>query len=177
MATVRRFATDAAGARALESIRGVCDAAFGAEYSDDDWHNALGGWHAVACDGDLMVAHASVVPRTLVVGEQPFAAGYVESVATLPARHGEGLGSLVMDAIGAIVRDEFELGALSTGRHAFYRRLGWERWQGPTFVRDGDAVWRTEEDDDGVMVLRFGASASIDLAAPITCEARPGDDW
>jgi aminoglycoside 2'-N-acetyltransferase I len=75
------------------------------------------------------------------------------------------------------VRESFELGGLSTAHHHFYERLGWERWQGPTYVRDGDDVIRTEEEDDGVMVLRFGPSATIDLTAPITCEARPGDDW
>ncbi len=29
----------------------------------------------------------------------------------------------------------------------------------------------------GVLVLRFGASANLDLTAPIACPARPGDDW
>ena len=53
----------------------------------------------------------------------------------------------------------FELGALATGRWSFYERLGWERWRGPTFARDGDEVIRTEDDDDAVMVLRFGPSA------------------
>lgn len=52
----------------------------------------------------------------------------------------------------------------------------WERWQGPTFARDGAELIRTEE-DEGVMVLRFGPSESIDLRAPISCEARAGDDW
>lgn len=75
------------------------------------------------------------------------------------------------------MRREHEMGGLSTGRHAFYERLGWERWQGPTFVRDGNDVIRTEDEDDGVMVLRSGPSAKIDLTASISCDARPGDDW
>mgnify|MGYP006361481155 CR=1 FL=1 len=77
-----------------------------------------------------------------------------------------------------LIRAGFELGALGTGRHSFYERLGWERWQGPTFVRtaEGD-VRRTEEDDDGVMVLRTGPTADVDLTGPLVCEERPGDDW
>ncbi len=77
-----------------------------------------------------------------------------------------------------LIRAGFELGALGTGRHSFYERLGWERWQGPTFVRtaEGD-VRRTEEDDDGVMVLRTGPTADLDLTGPLACEERPGDDW
>ena len=53
----------------------------------------------------------------------------------------------------------------------------WERWRGPTFVRQGGTVLRTPAEDDGVMVLRFGPSRSIDLNAAICCEARQGDDW
>ena len=71
----------------------------------------------------------------------------------------------------------FEMGALSTGRPGFYTRLGWERWRGPTFVRRGSQSCRTEDEDDGVMVLRFGPSAAIDLTASISCESRRGDDW
>jgi aminoglycoside 2'-N-acetyltransferase I len=75
-----------------------------------------------------------------------------------------------MAEVGTIVRREFELGALSTGAHRFYERLGWQRWRGPTFV--GDV--RSDEEDDGVMVL---AVTPVDLGAPISCDPRRGDDW
>ena len=83
------------------------------------------------------MAHAAVVERVLEVGGRAVRAGYVEGVATTPTRQGEGLGSLVMQRVGQLLEAEFEVGALSTGRHAFYERLGWERWRGPTFVRHG----------------------------------------
>jgi hypothetical protein len=82
-----------------------------------------------------------------------------------------------MAAVAEVVRREFQLGALSTGAPAFYERLGWERWHGPTYVRDGARVVRTPEEDDGVMVLRFGPSAGLDLTTIISCAARTGDDW
>ena len=69
------------------------------------------------------------------------------------------------------------MGALSTGTYPLYERFGWERWRGPTFARRGPQLLRTEEDDDSVMVLRFGASLQLDLTAPISCPARGGDDW
>ena len=40
-----------------------------------------------------------------------------------------------------------------------------------------DLVVPTPEDDDGVMALRFGASARVDLAAALSCDDRPGDVW
>ena len=151
--------------------------AFEGRFADEDWEHALGGWHVVVTERELLVAHAAVVPRVLEVANQPFATGYVEAVATAPDRQRAGLGSLAMVEATAVVRREFEMGALSTGSREFYERLGWERWRGPTFVRRGAEQVRTEEEDDGVMVLRFGPSSSVDLAAALSCEARSGDDW
>jgi aminoglycoside 2'-N-acetyltransferase I len=161
----------------LAELRPLLDVAFGGRFTDHDWEHALGGRHAVLGDGGAILAHAAVVPRLLVVGDRGLRAGYVEAVATAPDHHGRGFGSLVMGAVDGILRRHHELGALSTGSHGFYERLGWERWQGPTGVRHGDAVVPSPEEDDGVMVLRFGASAGIDLGAPISCGARPGDAW
>lgn len=161
----------------LTRVRRLLDEAFEDDFNEEGWQNTLGGWHVVIEEAADVIAHAAVVPRAIQIAGRPFRTGYVEGVATAPRRQGEGLGSLVMSRLNRLVRGEFDLGALSTGRHTFYERLGWERWRGPTFVRDGDAMVRTKEDDDGVMVLRFGSSVGVDLTAPISCEARTGDDW
>jgi aminoglycoside 2'-N-acetyltransferase I len=147
------------------------DDGFGAE----DWEHALGGVHVIATEDGAVVAHAAVVPRMLDLGGRRLAAGYVEAVACDRARRGEGLGTAVMARAGEVIRDQFELGALSTGAHHFYERLGWHRWQGPTYVRRRDGVERTPDEDDGLMVLLVGAE--VDLTAAITCEERRGDDW
>lgn len=159
------------------ALRSMLDAAFRGRFDDHDWDHALGGWHALTHEDGRVVAHAAVVERVLEVGDRSFRTGYVEAVATAPDRQGEGFGDRVASAVTRIVRESFELGGLSTAHHAFYERLGWERWQGPTYVRDGDDMIRSEDEDDGVMVLRFGPSEAIDLTAPIRCETRPGDDW
>jgi aminoglycoside 2'-N-acetyltransferase I len=173
-----RVVTDAeARTHVLLAIHELVVAAFDGEFSDKDWQHSQGGWRVLAYRGDELVAHAAVVPRVLRVGERELHTGYVEAVATEPERQRQGLGSLVMTAANDVVRDNFEMGALSTGLTGFFARHGWESWHGPTYVRDGDAIVRTPEEDDGVMVLRFGPSESIDLEAPITCDARPGDAW
>jgi aminoglycoside 2'-N-acetyltransferase I len=161
----------------LASIRELLDKAFAGEFTDDDWSHTLGGTHVLVRDGDDVVAHAAVVARDLEIGTDPFRAGYVEGVATAPSRRGSGLGSAAMVEASRVVLADFEVGVLSTSVHHFYERLGWERWQGPTFVRRGDQLTRTEVEDDGIMVLRFGPSAGLDLTAAITCAARSGDDW
>lgn len=175
--TVHVVSTTEPAADLLAEIRRLLDGAFGGDFSEEDWDHTIGGWHVVVADGATIVAHAAVVARNVEVGGRSFHTGYVEGVATAPGREGEGLGSLAMTEVADVLHREFEMGALSTGRHRFYARLGWERWQGPTFVRHGSQAVRTGEEDDGVMVLRYGPSTGVDLTAPISCPARQGDDW
>lgn len=160
----------------LAELRDLLLDAFQGSFSDDDWAHTLGGWHVVATD-DALLAHAAVVERTLQLGARPFRAGYVEAVGTTPAKQGRGIGSKVMRRINRLLQEEYELGALSTGRHAFYEQLGWQRWRGPTFVRQGDHLIRTAHEDDGIMVLRYGPSADVIVTQSISCDSRSGDDW
>ena len=171
------FASAEAPRGLLEQVRRLLDDAFEEDFSDDDWDHTLGGWHVVVLDAGTLVSHAAVVLRALEFGGRPLRTGYVEGVATAPGRQGQGLASLAMAHLAPILRSRFEVGALSTGRHTFYERLGWQRWRGPAFVRQGGELIRTPDEDDGLMVLRFGPSRDLDLAATITCEARSGDDW
>ena len=161
----------------LAQIRRVVFEAYANDFSAEDWQHTCGGWRVVVFDDGVPVAHAAVVPRALQVADETFEAGYVEGVATTTQRRRAGLGALVMESVTTLEQTAFELGALSTGSHTFYERFGWERWRGPSFVRNGEALIRTEGEDDGLMVLRCGPSADIDLAARIVCEPRSGDDW
>lgn len=155
-------------------------AAFGSgdeAFSEDDWAHALGGLHFVLdVDGEI-VTHASVVERELHLGDRPLRTGYVEAVATAPGRQGRGFGTLVMEAVTAYVRDTFELGALGTGRHHFYERLGWRTWAGPAFVPAPDGLRRTPDDEGYILVLRTPTSPVFELTEPISCDGRPGDAW
>jgi aminoglycoside 2'-N-acetyltransferase I len=119
-------------------------------------------------------SHAAVVARQLGVGGQNVNAGYVEGVATAPAHQRQGLGSQTMTRVNELIRKEFDLGVLSTHRWPFYERLGWERWQGPSYVRHGDRRVRTPGEDRGIMVLRPDHGVALD--APIGCGQRSGDD-
>ena len=83
-----------------------------------------------------------------------------------------------MRRIGELVHEDFVLGALSTGAHAFYESLGWERWRGRTFVAAAKgARVPTPDDDGGIMVLRTGQSPPLALDGDIVCHARSGDAW
>ena len=75
------------------------------------------------------------------------------------------------------IREQFELGALGTGSHRFYERLGWLTWKGPSSVRMADGPHRTPDEDGYILVLPTQSSPQLDLDAPISCEWRPGDVW
>lgn len=177
MAQVRVIASDELSGVESARLRELLDDAFEQTFTEDDWEHALGGLHAIVTLNREPVAHAAVVARDIEVGRRRFRCGYVEAVATAPAAQGKGYGSQAMSAVTDLVRRGFELGALSTGRHRFYERFGWERWQGPSFVIRGGQRVRTPDEDGGIMVLRFGGSVDIPLTCPIACQSRRGDDW
>lgn len=178
---VRRLGTAELTAAELTSIRGLMDAAFGSDedegFTDDDWTHALGGVHFVLEVGGRIVTHASVVERVLHVGDRPIRTGYVEAVATAPDAQGAGHGTLVMTEVTAHIREHFALGALGSGRHRFYERLGWRRWLGPAFVRAADGPRRTPDDEGFILILATPTSPPLDPTLPISCDPRPGDDW
>ena len=161
----------------LGALRALLVAAFGGTFSADDWDHTLGGRHALVTESGVLVAHAAVVERTLHVDGVPWRTGYVEGVATAPSRQGRGLGTLALGAATGLVRAGYDLGALSTSAPGFYERLGWERWAGPTYVRDGGNLVRTPDEDGGVLVLLHGPSADVSLTAALACDARSGDAW
>lgn len=182
VARLRQLRTEQLTDDELAAIRRLMDAAFGPEpensFDDDDWAHALGGVHFVLDMDERVVSHASVVARELRVAGRPLRTGYVEAVATRPALQRRGHGTRLMAAVNEHIAAEYELGALGTGSIGFYERLGWRVWQGQTYVRTLKGDVRTPDEDGGILVLLTPFSPmDLDLAAPISCEWRPGDVW
>lgn len=181
---IRRLDTDALDDVEVATIRALMTRAFGDDpeeaFEDADWEHAIGGTHVVLDIEGEIFAHASVVARELHIDGQAVWTGYVEAVATAPDRQGTGLGTAVMREIGEVIAEAYELGALGTGSHAFYERLGWQTWRGPSFVRTSDGNRRTSDEDGYIMVLRVpGTPAWLppNLDGTISCDWRPGDVW
>lgn len=177
MPQVSVFRDDDVPADVLTEVRSFVYDAFDGRFSDDDWEHSAGGWRVVLFDDEVPASHAAVVPRALRIGQHEFRAGYVEAVATSRRAQHQGHGSAVLRRITSLVREEFELGGLSTGVPGFYQQFGWEPMRGPSYVLHGETLIRTPDEDDGLMVLRFGPSADADLTTAIVCTSRTGDDW
>lgn len=160
----------------LQELRRALDEAFEDGFTDEDWGHTIGGLHVIV-GGDPILSHAALVERVLVAGDREIRTGYVESVATHPGHRNEGHASRVMGAVNELIEARYEMGALSTGIPGFYSRLGWEPWNGPTYVRSPEGLLRTEEDDDSIMFLRTSSSGPLDHTASLSCEWRAGDVW
>jgi aminoglycoside 2'-N-acetyltransferase I len=146
-------------------------------FTAEDQEHAFGGVHFLLEEEGQILAHASVHPRDLHVGETPVTTGYVEAVATLPEHQGRGYASRIMQEVGAFLDEIYDLGGLSTGIPGFYERFGWQVWEGPTFRRTHRGLERTQDDDGSVLVKLTPTSPKLDLRDLISCETRSGDAW
>ncbi|MDF1726866.1 MAG: GNAT family N-acetyltransferase [Sulfitobacter sp.] len=83
-----------------------------------------------ACQGDEVLAMATLhLMPNLTYGGRPY--GLIENVATDPQRRGEGLGSLVVDAVIALAwaEDAYKIMLLTNrvrGAGRFYETLGFD---------------------------------------------------
>lgn len=156
------------------AILQLCSVAFETDYGQHLQH-FHGATHVVAYEGDHLMSHALWVTRWLQPGDlQPLRTAYVEGVATSPSAEGRGYGTAVMRRLADAIQD-FELGALATGKPGFYARLGWERWQGPGFVRTAEGL--VPQPATYVMILRLPATPPLSTGWPLSCEWRPGEIW
>jgi aminoglycoside 2'-N-acetyltransferase I len=178
---MRELETGKLSASNVAAIRDMLAAAFGrvqqGGFTWDDWLRALGGTHFLLEDDGRVVGHASVTPGELHVDGRPVETGYVKAVAIEPAMQRQGLGSRLMAAVSAHIDAGFELGALATDSQPFYERLGWEIWQGPTFVRLATGMEATPGADGHILIRRTRCSPLLRLSDPISCEWDGGASW
>lgn len=173
---IRLAHTGQLDASTLAAARSLLDVAFDGRFGDDDWEHGLGGMHALAHDGDDLVAHGSVVLRRLIHDGRSLRCGYVEAVAVRADQRGTGLGHGVMDALEGLAPG-YDLLALASSKAGLplYAARGWSRWRGPTSVHSLDGVIATPE-DDAVHVWGH-AALGLDVDGGLTCDWRPGDVW
>ncbi len=159
--------------------RTLWDRAFGDRFDDFDADHAYGGVHILARNEGLLLGHASAVPRSVRFDDQPWrTVGYVEAVAVDPRYQGQGIGQAVMQALQAEIASRWPVAMLSTGRaREFYRRLGWEPWEGRSYTQTSPATVVADDEHGGLMILRLDPSAVPDLSVDVACEDRTGDAW
>ena len=177
---LRSVATDELDASAVDALRRLVFSAFDGHnepFDEEDWQHALGGRHFILEIGAELVAHAAVVEREIHIGSRPLRTGYVEAVAVDPALQGRRLGTRLMRAVNAYLDGEFELGALGSDSFRFYEQVGWQVWQGPTFVRTDGGKEPTPEGDGYILVHLTPRTPELDFTEPISCEWRSGDVW
>ncbi|KOT65365.1 MULTISPECIES: GNAT family N-acetyltransferase [Streptomyces] len=164
-------------ARTRAAAKALLHDVFEGDMTDEDWDHALGGVHALVWEGEELIGHASVVQRQVVHAGRPLRCGYVEGVGVRADRRGRGHGAAMMTALERVVRDAYDLGALSAsdGAADFYAARGWQLWRGPSYTLAPGGLERTEEEDGGIFVLP--GAVPLDLTGDLACDWRSGDVW
>jgi hypothetical protein len=153
--------------------------------SDGDWiwpGNPFGSTGSMSCSNSVCFSRYST--SNTDAWKRPYhrggglrgPGGYVEAVATRPEFQGRGLATAIMGAVAAFIQAHFELGALS-GDPDFYERVGWVRWRGATWCREGESLTRTADEEGDVLVLPTRAGPPLDVQGDIAVEWRSGDVW
>ena len=166
----------------LDALRRWLETAYGrGPWRPEHWDELGPGPHIVAeAEDGTLLAHACIAWVPIEIAGRTVPSGFLEDVATRRDVRGRGYGSAVVAAARPLIEGSASIGFLSTGSHSFYERLGWERWTGPSAVREPDgAVTATPEEDGDIMALRLPrtpAWVSVDL--PIVRPRRdPDEAW
>jgi aminoglycoside 2'-N-acetyltransferase I len=160
----------------LREIREMLEEVFGPRYDEQSWEHCLGGMHFLLRREGRLVAHGSLVPRRFVQGGRELNGVYGESMATVKDLQGSGLGTVVVALASAHVRLHYEIAAFGASKYHFYERLGWRRWQGPTFVLTEDGTRPASPERGSVMAL-IPADSAVDIGADLATSWRAGDIW
>lgn len=177
MIEISQFETSEASDNFFRDLRSLLFGAFGESFSEEDWDHGLGGRHFSILEEGRLVAYCAVVPRRIFIEEKPYSCGYLENVASAPDKRHQGLASMAVREANQFIATNFEFGGLSTSKHDFYRKLGWQVWRGPTFVIS-KGEWRSSDSEKGgIMVLETRPEPKLDLDHRIASEDRAGDAW
>lgn len=164
----------------LAEARAVLDDAFVDDpLTEDDWEHCLGGLHVLTRDGDLLVAHAAIVARPMLLDDGALTVGYVEGVGVRRSHLRRGLGGTLMARIEAMAGGEFDVLALAASDEGlpFYLTRGWRPWPGRTYVVTATGRRRTPDEDDSVLVWPTGPFAAVGPDSELACHERSGEDW
>ena len=106
------------------------------------WHGSEPAWSVVLEEAGRVIAHASVVERTIRVGEQPLSVAGIMSVMVVPDHRGCRLSEKVMQtAIAEAGSRDYDFGLLFCVPEIekVYARVGWRALPDAEIVRVDEA--------------------------------------
>ena len=95
-------------------------------------------------------------------------------VASEPDFQRRGYATAVMKQLAHAICD-FDLGGLCPAKPEFYARLGWVFWEGPLFIRDGNGLVPTP--DEQIMIKQLAKTPDLSLNLQLSAEWREGELW
>jgi GNAT superfamily N-acetyltransferase len=164
----------ALGAQVHAEILDLCSKAYEEDFAPylDLLTSAV---HVILRDQKQLIAHAAWIERDLMADHVALRTAFIEAVAVTPSLQRQGYGSKIMSALPPLL-SHFDLAALSPSDEAFYRRLGWETWEGPLSYQHGANQIPTP--DECVMIYRLPRTpVALNIGSSLKADWRDGDIW
>lgn len=119
--------------------------------------DALHPTYAAVCNGDVLLAFAGLIQKTLTFADEEWICGGVGSVFTFPAFRKQGYGRQVVEAITAHMRrtPSIDFGLLWTNprNQNFYAHSGWEVIPELTTLTGSESNPEIYDDEVPIMVF------------------------
>ena len=115
--------------------------------------------HFLHREGGVLAGHVALFEQQFVFGgTERVSGGYIEDVATEPARRGAGIATgLLTEAVKHARAAGMEILGLGTSIPEFYGRIAWRRWEGTASHENPDG---SEAADAGEMVLALSPAGA-----------------
>ena len=158
-----------------EEIIALCNRAY-EEDLEPLFETFTGAVHLLGYCESILVSHALWVRRYLQAGTGPLMrTAYVEALATEAGYRGRGYAAALLKTLIGEVQ-AYDLAALSPSDAGYYRRLDWELWRGPLFIRENGSLLPSPDDEE-VMIYRLPKTPALDINDPLSAEWREGELW
>ena len=175
--TITVHVTDSLSAMEKNGIVSVCNEAFPEAFDELFEFIPPDGIHICGQLPDGLCSHAVISKRDMIIDGMSLRAAYVDAVATLPAKQGQGYASAIMREAMHVAAKTFDIGGLSTFRPDWYRRLGWEAWKGLLSLRRGSEIITEPNIKGTIMIYRFPHTPMFTCNQSLTASWRPGGGW
>jgi aminoglycoside 2'-N-acetyltransferase I len=152
----------------LENIITLCSNAFNEDFRPY-MKEFTGGTHLLGYYEGTLVSHLLWLSRWVRIENIPLLkTAFLDAVAVDEKYRKRGFASSTMTRFADEITD-YDIAALTTESPDFYKRLGWQAWQGSvSFRRVDDRVINLT--DSKLMVLSLPRTPVLDLNEPLTVE-------
>ena len=152
----------------LENVITLCSNAFNEDFRPY-MKDFAGGIHILGCYENRLVSQVLWLNRWVRIENTPLLrTAFLDALAVDEKFRKRGIASSMMTRLVEEITD-YDIAVLTTDSIDFYKRIGWQAWQGPvSFQRVDGRI--TPLNNQTFMVLSLPKTPALDVNLPLTVE-------